>query len=372
MRLTAAIAVILLAANFIIANAQQQLTSQPREAQDGTTTAARTFQSVEDGFRLQIPTGWVIHAVNNTGSTFEAEVLQGYRILAQLCPEEQQGALSNAGASTNSSNSISSTSNNCQRAQGLIHIVRYPNLDTRLQLANNVTTHNMTTDNILSYHLQKLQEVGYRGIHIVNSTETTINLTNPDTNQTIARVPAKLVEMTYSTNLAPREIKRGYFILTATNATAPNPGTTKGYSVFYEGSSVTSSERKTTTALSSLSLPPAVRRVFDSFELIAAPEVAQAIAQQARAAETSEDTGAGNGGDNGGGHGAHDHRADNRDTGDTGDNRGHDHRADNRDNREQEENGQEHSNGHGDRERGQRSAETIIEKTEKMVERIIE
>ena len=106
----------------------------------------------------------------------------------------------------------------------VIHIVRYPDLDTRL-LANNVTfDDNMTTDNILSYHLQKLQEVGYRSMRIVNSSDTTINVANPQTNETIATVPAKFVEMTYSTNFAPTEIRIGYFISTSTNATTPNLG----------------------------------------------------------------------------------------------------------------------------------------------------
>ncbi len=97
----------------------------------------------------------------------------------------------------------------------------------------------MTTDNILSYHLQKLQEVGYRSMRIVNSYDTTINVANPQTNETIATVPAKFVEMTYGTNFAPTEIRIGYFISTSTNATDPNLGATKGYGVFYEGNSTT-------------------------------------------------------------------------------------------------------------------------------------
>ena len=135
---------------------------------------------------------------------------------------------------------ISDNTFSCDPSENdVIHIVRYPDLDTRL-LSNNVTfDDNMTTDNILSYHLQKLQEVGYRSMRIVNSSDTTINVANPQTNETIATVPAKLVEMTYSTNFAPNEIRTGYFISTATNATTPNPGTTKGYSVFYEGNSTT-------------------------------------------------------------------------------------------------------------------------------------
>ncbi|HET6780001.1 MAG TPA: hypothetical protein VFH09_02425, partial [Nitrososphaera sp.] len=237
---SAAIAIILLlAANVTITNAQQQQqqqlpTSQSAAIQNGTTL----FQNIDDGFRVQVPEGWVIHDVNNTGSMLSEESTQGYGILAQLCPqeeEEQQQALPNAGSSNGSD-----TFSRCDESeQHIIHIVRYPDLDTRLQLAYNVTTNNMTTDNILLYHVLKLQEVGYRNITIVNSTYTTLNVTNAQTNQTIAIVPAKTVEMKYRTaaSSAPNEIRRGYFILTATNATAPNPGITKGYSIFYEGTS---------------------------------------------------------------------------------------------------------------------------------------
>ena len=147
----------------------------------------------------------------------------------------------------------------------------------------------MTIDNVLTYHLQKLQEVGYGSIQLVNSTDMRVNLTNPLTNQTIATLPAKLVEMTYSTGIASNEIRRSYFILTATDATLPNLGTLKGYAVFYEGNTttVTATPGITTTttvasgSLAPTALPPAVGHVFDSFELIVAPEIAQALAQRA-------------------------------------------------------------------------------------------
>jgi hypothetical protein len=301
--LTVVIAIILLASNFTIINAQQQqeFTSQPGEIESrrtaagtATTAAGRTFQSTNDSFSVQVPDGWIIHDVDNAGFTSLEESRQGYVMLAQLCPEEeQQRILSNAGSSTNSSST--STSNGCQGAQEVIHIIRYPDLRAR-PLANNITTinNNMTTttiDNILSYHLQKLQEVGYRDIEIVNSIERTVNLTNAQTNQTIQTVPAKFVEMTYSTVSAPNETREGYFILTATNATAPSLGMTKGYSVFYEGgSSVAATAKNTaeiTTASGSLipSLSPPVGQVLDSFELIAAPEAEQPIAQQTQTAE---------------------------------------------------------------------------------------
>ncbi|MDQ4015948.1 MAG: PKD domain-containing protein [Thermoproteota archaeon] len=264
-----AIAIILLTANIPITNAQQQqqpLTSQPALTQNGTTL----FQSIEDGIRLKVPEGWVIHDVNNTGSTLSEESTQGYGILAQLCTEEeeQQGSsLSNVSGSGDTAI--------CQGPEGdIIHIVRYLDLDTRLQGSNNVTTtnnNNMTIDNILLYHMQKLQEVGYSGIEIVNSTDTTLNVANPQTNETIATVPAKLVEITYSSNFAPNETRTGSFILTATNVTAPNLGTTKGYSVFYEGNSTATAETPIPSgSLAPILLPASVRQVFDSFALVAA------------------------------------------------------------------------------------------------------
>jgi PKD repeat protein len=286
-----AIAIILLAPNITITNAQQQepLISRPPTAvsQNGT----RLVEDAEDSFRLQVPEGWIIHDVNNTGSILSEESTQGYGILAQLCPQEQQqqqrAALPNAGGNS------SRTFNSCDQSENdIIHIVRYPDLDNRLQVGNNGTTannNNMTIDNILLYHMQKLGEVGYRGIEIVNSTDTTLNVTDPQTNQTITIVPAKFVEMTYSTVSAPNEIREGYFILTATKTTAPNPGMTKGYSIFYEGTSTAAGaataatiQKTTTTTAASVSLAPiippaaaAVQQIFDSFELIAAQEVVQ-------------------------------------------------------------------------------------------------
>src|SRR5215216_4364909 len=281
-----AIAIILLAPN-IITNAQQEpLISRPPKAvsQNGT----RLVEDAEDSFRLQVPEGWIIHDVNNTGSILSEESTQGYGILAQLCPQEQQ---QQQAALPNADGNSSRTFNSCDQSENdIIHIVRYPDLDNRLQVGNNGTTannNNMTIDNILLYHMQKLGEVGYRGIEIVNSTDTTLNVADPQTNQTITTVPAKFVEMTYSTVSAPNETREGYFILTATNATAPNPGMTKGYSIFYEGTSTAAGaataatiQKTTTTASVSLApiIPPAaaaVQQIFDSFELIAAQEVVQ-------------------------------------------------------------------------------------------------
>src|SRR5829696_4822015 len=289
----AAIAIILLAANVTIANAQQQqqVTSQNSAIERGTTTS----RSTRDSFRVQVPQGWVIHDVKNTGSALVAEVLDGAGILAQLCPEEEQQQMAFRSSGGNTSNSsISINSDRCQDDQEVIHVIRYPNLGARLGLTSDdifaIINRDTIPNAILAYQIQKLQEVGYRNIQIVNSTDTTINVdistglnSNNNNNNAIAgattaattTVPAKLVAMTYSTNLAPNETRIGYFILTATAATPRNLGMITGYSIFYEGNSV--AQTVSSSSLAPPQLPPptpspvAARQVFASFELLAAP-----------------------------------------------------------------------------------------------------
>ncbi len=279
----------------------------------GVTHSTTFFQSTDDGFRVQVPDGWVIHDVNNTGSASSEESTQGYEMLAQLCPEEEQQQQEQP---TVTSVGGSRDTFSCKGATGnVIHIVRYRDLENIPQVLNNITTTNnnrsmTTSDNILLYNIQKLQEVGYNDIEIVNSTDRMVNVTNVQTNETITTVPAKFVEMTYKTPLAPDETRSGYLISTATDVTVPNIGTTKGYTIFYEGGSLSAAE--ITIGFGSLRpLLPAVGQVFDSFELIASPQVAQALpAQGAQIAESAEDGGGddnndeddddsvGNGGDN--------------------------------------------------------------------------
>src|SRR5919205_2056358 len=91
------------------------------------------FQSRDDGFNVQVPDDWIIHDVDNTGSVLSEESRQGYGILAQLCPQNQQEdklTLPSVGGNTLS----------CEGSENdIIHIVRYPDLDNRLQVGNNDT-----------------------------------------------------------------------------------------------------------------------------------------------------------------------------------------------------------------------------------------
>jgi PKD repeat protein len=293
-------AIILFIGNVTIASAQQPpLTSQPVMTQN----RVGLFQSTEDGIRLNVPQDWLIQDLNNTGPVFSEESTRGYGILAQLCRgEEQQQQQRQQGqegaAPVNANNTYG-----CQVAQEeVVHIVRYPNLDTGIQAANNsnsttatapptsgasfnnnnqtIATTTTTIDNILAYHLQKLQQVGYNSIQIANNVDTSVNLTMAQSNQTLTTLPAKFVEMTYTTaSSAPNETKRGYFLLTATNATAPDLGVTKGYSVFYEGNYISAETRSANSSAAPTPLPEALRQVFGSFELVTAAAAAAAATQ---------------------------------------------------------------------------------------------
>jgi hypothetical protein len=222
-----------------------------------------------------MPQYWVIHDMDNTGVRLLTEILQGYGVLAQLCPDQQQqqqATFPNVGGAN------TSNSNGCQEAQEVIHILRYLNLGARLGFTSEdiIANSNIILNNTLAYQIQKLQEAGYRDIKIVNSTDTTVNVdinTGVNNNNGIAAtVPATLVEMTYRTDFAPNETRKGYSVLTATDATLQNLGTITGYSIFYEDNS---SSVETTTASRSLplSLPTTVRQVFDPFELMARREI---------------------------------------------------------------------------------------------------
>jgi hypothetical protein len=317
------IALLLCSSSVLIGNAQQgqQLTNQPSTTQNGTAT--RTAVSPEDSFKLQIPPGWIISDLNNTGSALGVEVLQGYGILAQLCPADQQqqqqqqqlqpqeAAFSNAVTDVSNNTDVSSnqTTNLCQISQDqVIHIVRYPNLRAGLGFnsANSEdNNNNLTPDVIQSYEIGKLQEAGYRDIRIVNNSDTTIDLDLGDTlnnnnnNNTMSvRLPAKLAELTYSTNLNPNETKGGYFLSTATAATSSDLESITGYAIFYEGdspSAIAQEVRQQPTMINSgsLVLEPItpLKQVIDSFELIARPEAVQAAiaAQTARATQETQE-----------------------------------------------------------------------------------
>jgi hypothetical protein len=237
MAVAALIIAIITFGNIAMSNAQQ-LPSQLISAQGGNMT----FQSINDSFSISVPEGWVIQDVSSADTaTLLSEMLEGYRILAELCPQEQ--------APPDTGDRYS-----CEDAQDHIYIKRYPSL-ARDPESPSVSNNSLTNEQFLIYITQKLEESGYSDITVVNNTDMTINVTSSDTNETIATVPAKLVEMTYSVNSTET---RGYSLLSATNATS-NLGLISGYSISYEGALPTTQSGNP---------PVAVKEVFQSFEFV--------------------------------------------------------------------------------------------------------
>ena len=228
--------------NIAMANAQQVSSQSIPLQQEG-----KEFQSISDGFSILVPAGWLVQDVSSTDtSSLLTEMLQSYRILAQLCPQEQ--ALHDNGDKYN-----------CDEAQDLIYINQYPKLADEPEFASIANGNNndniIANEDFLKYQIRKLQEIGYSDIKIVNNTDVSINIINTDTNKTTAKVPANLVEMTYAKNSTET---RGYFLLTATNATS-NTGIISGYRIFYEADAA---------KIPSASQAEWIKQVFQSFEFV--------------------------------------------------------------------------------------------------------
>jgi hypothetical protein len=209
---------IFLLGNIPVMNAQV-LSDQPVTSRE----LESTFQSITDSFSIAIPDGWVLKDVYNTETdTLLDEMMQGSRLLAQLCPEEQTVA------------DIEGT-HRCEGSNESVYIQRYPNLADEPEFASIINS-NITNEDLLDYHIVKLKKLGYSEISILQKSNMTINVTDTETNETIAIVPANLIEMRY--NNANSSDTRGYFMLAATNVTS-DVGIISGYSLSYEADAAT-------------------------------------------------------------------------------------------------------------------------------------
>ncbi len=241
---TIVVLVLLFGPNIGIASAQQQqLTSIPAVIQNGT------FQSAADGFRLQVPYGWVVQDIDNLHlPNFRVTNEAGFFILAIICPqlEAVQGTAAEM--------------YNCEQSGSSVEIL-HDRLSHRPEFEVIEDPASITPDDFLAFVIAEMQGRNYTNIQIINSTDLTINITSPeDPNITIRTAPAKLVEMTYQLSLGLGDM-RSYSIL-ATIPENPQPGLRQivsGEFVTYEGPAV---------ATPSGSPPPPVQQMFQSLEFI--------------------------------------------------------------------------------------------------------
>jgi hypothetical protein len=240
---TIVVLVLLFGPNIGIASAQQQLTSIPAVIQNGT------FQSAADGFRLQVPYGWVVQDIDNLHlPNFRVMNEAGFFILAIICP--QQEAVQGTAAETY----------NCEQSGSSVEIL-HDRLSHRPEFEVIEDPASITPDDFLAFVIEEMQGRNYTNVQIINSTDLTINITSPeDPNTTIRTAPAKLVEMTYQLSPGLGDM-RSYSIL-ATIPENPQPGLRQmvsGEFVTYEGPALTTP---------SGSPPPLIQQMFQSLEFI--------------------------------------------------------------------------------------------------------
>ena len=238
MAIFAVIIVIMTLGNVTMSGAQQPLSQSSKpEAENGT------FQSINDSFSVAVPQGWVVEDLSSTDTnTLLTEIMEGYRTLARLCPQEQ--ALPDIGSGYA-----------CEEGQNTISINQYPNLGGEPEFSSIANNNMITNDNFLNYQIHKLEGLGYSNINILNNTEMNINVTSSDMNRTTGSVPAKAIEIAYSINSTQG---KAYMLLSATNATS-KLGLVSGYSIFYESPSGMTAPG---------SLPEPVKQVFQTFEFV--------------------------------------------------------------------------------------------------------
>ena len=223
-------------------------------AATGLTREARTlpflpttiFQSTVDGIRLGVPDGWVVEDLNNTDSSSQqSEQNYGAGSLVELCPQIL------------ATPQIGGTYLCPDTQEGLdsVSVWRFADLKSRPEFAGLVQRNQSitTTDLVAFYFLFLEQKANFTNIRLLQNIDTTVNVIDPQTNETIATAPAKYIETTYlDSNGIPNEGDIALLVLS-------NDGNT-GYVLLPLASLLTTAGE----------LPPEHQLVFDSFQLVAA------------------------------------------------------------------------------------------------------
>lgn len=207
------------------------------------------YQNPVDGFRVQVPDGWIADDLNNTApdvQSMESEL--GIGLLARLCPQED--SLPDIGGGSK-----------CQQGESrtVIHIFRYDDLYSRVAFFDYKDQNKtITIADMLAFHFTSLQNEGYTDFTIINDTDTTVNVTDAQTNQTVGTASAKLLDYSYPVPFSAGSISKDLVLLVL-----DNDDTNTGYYVIpsFPLSSLTGPPTWQT-------LPPQIKQVIDSFGLV--------------------------------------------------------------------------------------------------------
>ncbi len=226
-----------------------------QQQEDNTTTTTTTFQSIDDGFRLQVPNGWVVQDIDNTNVFWQRyEEQHGLGALAFVCPQEETQLAVGGTFECKIAPSPPSLAP--------MSISRFKDLDKRSEFASiqQNQTNDITMSDFYAFYIRFLEwgipprEVP-NPLQVVNETDTTVNVINAQTNQTVATVPGKIVEIA-----SPVEGGEGGGPPTRLSAVVflTLNGTT-GYAIFYANPLF---------AAESDQPPRPVQQILDSFELL--------------------------------------------------------------------------------------------------------
>jgi hypothetical protein len=204
------------------------------------------FQSTDDGIRMGVPDGWVVEDLNNTDSSLQqSEQSYGAVSLVELCP--QILATPQIGGTY--------LCPDAQEGLDSVSVWRFADLKSRPEFAGLVQRNQSitTTDLVAFYFLFLEQKANFTNIRLLQNIDTTVNVIDPQTNETITTAPAKYIETTYlDSNGIPHEGEIALLVLS-------NDGKT-GYVLLPLASQLTAAGE----------LPPEHKLVFDSFQLVAA------------------------------------------------------------------------------------------------------
>ena len=204
------------------------------------------FQSTVDGIRMGVPDGWVVEDLNNTDSSLQqSEQSYGAVSLVELCPKIL------------ATPQIGGTYLCPDAQEGLdsVSVWRFADLKSRPEFAGLVQRNQSitTTDLVAFYFLFLEQKANFTNIRLLQNIDTTVNVIDPQTNETIVTAPAKYIETTYlDSNGIPNEGDIALLVLS-------NDGNT-GYVLLPLASQLTAAGE----------LSPEHKLVFDSFQLVAA------------------------------------------------------------------------------------------------------
>jgi hypothetical protein len=213
---------------------------------------AQTYhQNTVDGFRVQVPAGWVIDDIDNTDPDVIAnEEFWNASNLALICL--QKDALP----------SIGGTFRCNPESIDNIAITRFGNLHERPEFAAlEEQGKAITLLDVVALRIDLLESSGglfstytIGNVRMNNITDRSVNIIDSETNQTIATTPAKFIELVYTATypiyFSAQDLKMFSLLVLSSDADT-------GFSVSISARNVTD-----------LAPSPAVKQVMDSFELV--------------------------------------------------------------------------------------------------------